>query len=99
MDVAQILKVLSDGGFGIIEFVIIWFLWRELIRSRKECEQQISRMQRQQVSSVAKIAKLEGQIETITRATIDFKSPLTALAQRPTTQPTPSTSTGRPTQS
>ncbi len=87
MDIAQILKVLSDGGLGIIEFVIIWFLWRELIRSRKECEQQISRMQRQQVANVAKIAKLEGQIETITRATIDFKPPQTALAQRRTSHP------------
>ena len=71
---AETLNALAQGGAVLMMFVFLILLWRELVRSRKECEARIDKMQGIQTSNVSKIARLEGQIEILTRATIDFKS-------------------------
>lgn len=72
MDIAGVIRAIGDGGIAIIELVIIWFLWRELTRSRKECEGQLTELRRRQVSNVSRLAKLEGKLEVFERATINY---------------------------
>lgn len=68
---ADILKALNDGGFPLMLFIMIYLLWRELVRSRAACEGRIDEMQKQQVLNVTKIATLEGQLQMISHATFD----------------------------
>jgi ABC-type nickel/cobalt efflux system permease component RcnA len=71
---ADILNALGNGGFALILFVCLWFVWRELTRSRIECEGQIKELRDQQMRNVSKIARLEAQTELLISLKNDLKS-------------------------
>lgn len=81
---SDILNALSNGGISLMLFVMVWFLWRELIRSRKECEARLDHLSTQQIVNVTKIATLNGQIEMLTRATFERSFHQTSSQQPPT---------------
>jgi len=83
---ADILNALNAGGFPLMLFIMIFLLWRELVRSRAACEGRIDQMQQQQVLNVTKIATLEGQIQMLSRATIERSSQNYLVQQPPQTQ-------------
>lgn len=80
MTPAQILEALGNGGFAVIQFVMIYLLWTELVRSRKQCEGQIAELRDQQMRNVSKIARLEAQTELL----ISLKSH--SSSEKPTDQ-------------
>lgn len=84
MTPAEILNALGNGGFALIQFVMIYFLWRELVRSRMQCEGQMDELRTQQMRNVSKIARLEAQTELLISLRNDFKSEKQPDQQPPT---------------
>ena len=61
----ELIKIISDGGAPIMMFLCLYFVWRELVRGRAACEEQINRMHGIQIQNIRKISELEAKVEVL----------------------------------